>query len=415
MPQTVDLGLPHYAEELFRPHRYKVLYGGRGGAKSWTVARALLAKGAERPLRILCAREVQNSIKDSVHQLLKDQIAATGYPYRVLDTEILHPNGTRFAFTGLRIGPTKIKSYEGFDICWVEEGQSVSAESFKILLPTIRKPGSEIWITFNTDLEDDPVYDMAVAHPLPDMWAKKVGWQDNPWFPTMPDQVKLKDHAYAVDPEAADNVWGGNPRKASDAEILKGKWSVESFEPDDTWESPLHGLDFGFALNPTAAGRQWVRDNTLYIHQEAVKVGLEIDDTAEFILRHIPNADGYVIRADSARPESISYLRRGGPQEICPLPKIVPVVKWDGSIKDGIAHLRGYDRIVIHPRCERAIFEAKHWEYKRHPKTDDILPEVRDLHNDFWDQCRYALQPLIQRREQTPRPNFGRNRSVRVP
>jgi len=380
------------------PHRYKVLFGGRGGAKSWSVARALLAKGAERPLRILCAREVQNSIKDSVHQLLKDQIAATGYPYRVLDTEILHPNGTRFAFTGLRIGPTKIKSYEGFDICWVEEGQSVSAESFKILLPTIRKAGSEIWITFNTDLDDDPAYDMAVVHPLPDMWSKKVGWQDNPWFRTMPDQVKLKDHAYAVDPEAADNVWGGNPRKASDAEILRGKWFVESFEPDSTWGTPLHGLDFGFSLNPTAAGRQWVRDNTLYVHQEAVKIALDIDDTAEHILRHIPDVDGYVIRADSARPESISYLRRGGPQGISPLPKIVPVVKWDGSIEDGIAHLRGYDRIVIHPRCERAVFEAKHWEYVKDARTGDVLPKVRDLHNDFWDQCRYALQPLIRRR-----------------
>lgn len=395
--------LPRYAAELWRPHRHKCLYGGRGGSKTWTVARVLLTMAAERPLRILCAREVQNSIKDSVHRTLSDQAASLRLPYIILDQEIRHPNGSLFIFRGMHTNEQiqSIKSLEGIDICWVEEANRLSKKSWDVLLPTIRKPGSEVWVTFNTDLEDDPAFDLYVKRPLPDTWTLKVGWQDNPWFHELPELVQLKAHAYAVDPDAADNVWGGNPRKASDAEILKGKWVVESFEPDDTWDGPLHGLDFGFALNPTAAGRQWIHDNTLYVHQEAVKIELEIDDTAGFILRHIPNADGYVMRADSARPESISYLKRGGPQGINPLPKIVPVVKWPGSIEDGIAHLRQYDRIVIHPRCERAIFEAKHWEYERDARTGDVLPKVRDLHNDFWDQCRYALQPLIRRRQRT--------------
>jgi len=398
--------VPEWSEGLLEPHRNKVLYGGRSGAKSWTVARVLLAKGAEAPLRVLCAREIQNSIKDSVHKLLENQAKEMGLPYHVLDTEISHPNGTVFIFKGLRTNPSSFKSFEDIDIVWVEEADRVSKESWDKLLPTIRKKGSEVWVTFNPDLEDDPTYQLFIAKPLPGTWSKKVNAEDNPW---LSDESRiLRAHAYAVDPDAADHIWGGNCRKATEAQILRGKWVVEEFEPDPSWDGPYHGLDFGFALNPTVACKLWIatRRNagqaleTLYVEREASKVGLELDDTAAYVLARIPGIDGYTLRADSARPESISYLKRGGPNEETPLPKIVPCRKWPGSIEDGIAHLRQYHLIVIHPRCERAIFEAKNYSYVVDARTGDVKPQVRDLHNDFWDSARYALGPLIKQRSQ---------------
>ena len=420
--EEVLADIPEWAEGLLEPHRNKVLYGGRSGAKSWSVARVLLALGhtSERSLRILCAREIQNSIKDSVHKLLSDQAAEMGLPYVVLDNEIRHPNGTTFIFRGLRTNPSSFKSFESIDIVWVEEADRVSAESWEKLLPTIRKKGSEVWVTFNPDLEDDPTYKLFITQPLPGTWSRKVNADENPWL-TEESRV-LRAHAYAVDPDAADHVWGGNCRKASDAQILRGKWFVEEFDPKPGWSGPYHGLDFGFALNPTVACKLWVDTelkrvdgkvvsfDTLYVEREAHKIGLELDDTASYVLDRIPSADGYVMRADSSRPESISYLKRHG------LPKIVGVDKWPGSIEDGIAHLRQYVRIVIHPRCERAIFEAKNYSYEVDKRTGDVLPKVRDLHNDFWDSARYALGPLVKPRRlrRDPRSSLPSSGSFRA-
>jgi phage terminase large subunit len=182
----IEAQLPRKLAFLFKPARYKVLHGGRGGAKSWGVARALLIMGTERPIRILCAREIQNSISESVHKLLSDQIAALGLDafYKVQETAIKGVNGTEFAFVGIRQqGVQKIKSYEGYDICWVEEAQTVTDRSWSILTPTIRKPGSEIWITFNPDLEDDPTYQRFVVNPPTGAQVVEVNYTDNPWLP----------------------------------------------------------------------------------------------------------------------------------------------------------------------------------------------------------------------------------------
>ena len=357
------------------------------------MARALLLRGLQRPTRALCAREIQNSIKDSVHRLLSDQIAMLGLPYEILEREIRGPDGTLLLFEGIRYNPTRIKSMEGIDVCWVEEAERITSESWNVLTPTIRKKDSEIWINFNPDLEDDPTYQKFVVQPPPRTWSKKVSAADNPWFPE--DLRTDRAHAYAVDPDAADHVWGGNCRKASDAQILKGKWRVEEFDPQPSWDGPYHGLDFGFALNPTVATKSWIGGNTLYVEREAWKIGLELDDTADFVLRSIPGCDGYVMRADSSRPESISFLKRHG------LPKIEACKKWPGSIEDGIAHLRQYERIIIHPRCERSVFEAKNYEYEKDKRTGDPLPKVRDLHNDAIDSWRYGLGQLIRQRRTT--------------
>lgn len=167
------------------PKRYKIAHGGRGGGKSWGIAKALLIMGAERPLRILCAREFQSSIEDSVHKLLSDQIDELGLDrqYTVEKATIYHVNGTEFRFAGIRTNMGKIKSFEGIDICWVEEAANVSKASWMTLIPTIRKDDSEIWVSFNPELETDETYQRFIVRPPTSSIVINIGWQDNPWFP----------------------------------------------------------------------------------------------------------------------------------------------------------------------------------------------------------------------------------------
>ncbi|MBY0308966.1 MAG: PBSX family phage terminase large subunit, partial [Phycisphaerales bacterium] len=204
---------------LFQPHRYKVLYGGRGGAKSWGIARALLILGAKKPLRILCAREFQDSIADSVHELLKSQIVALGLQafYEVQKTKITGTNGTEFVFDGLRHNINSLKSFEGADIVWVEEANNVSKRSWDVLIPTIRKEGSEIWISFNPEMAEDETYKRFVMNPPANAKVVKIGWRDNPWFPKvlMDELLDLK----ARDHNAYLNVWEGETVQVIDGAI----------------------------------------------------------------------------------------------------------------------------------------------------------------------------------------------------
>jgi phage terminase large subunit len=172
---------------LFEPAPYKVIYGGRYGFKSWSVARALLLLGISKPIRVLCAREVQISIKASVHQILEDQIRRMGIGanYDVLESEIRGVNGTKFIFTGLATHTAEtIKSYEDIDICWVEEGQTITERSWNVLDPTIRKEGAEVWCTFNPALESDPTYQRFIINPPPGAVVVKTSWRDAPpgWY-----------------------------------------------------------------------------------------------------------------------------------------------------------------------------------------------------------------------------------------
>ena len=216
--------LPKWADPLFKPYRYKVAWGGRGSSKSWSFAAALLILGAKSPLRILCAREVQKSLKDSVHQLLTDQIQRMGLGqfYQVLDTEIRGVNGTTFSFAGLlQHTIDSIKSFEGVDIVWAEEAHSISKKSWDVLIPTIRKPGSEIWITFNPNLDTDETWVRFVANPPPKSLVMQVNYQDNPYFPPELEQERL--HCQASSPDDYKNIWEGQCRAAVDGAIYAGE------------------------------------------------------------------------------------------------------------------------------------------------------------------------------------------------
>lgn len=201
--------IPEVFEDLFHPKRYKIYYGGRGGSKSWGFADALLIMGTQRPLRILCTRELQKSITDSVHKLLSDQIDSLGLHefYQIQNKTIIGLNGTEFLFEGLKHNIREIKSKEGIDICWVEEAENVSDASWEILIPTIRKEASEIWISFNTKHPTDATFRRFVLNADEDMIVKKVSYADNPFFPDVLDKERLK--LQRDDPEAYKHIWEG--------------------------------------------------------------------------------------------------------------------------------------------------------------------------------------------------------------
>ena len=211
-PGRTVAAIPSAFRELFRPHRFKVVYGGRGGGKSRSFARALLIIGTQRPIRVLCAREVQNSIRDSVKRLLDDEVERLGLRgyYASTDSEIRGRNGSLFIFSGLRASPERIKSFEALTHCWIEEAETVSERSLDLLVPTMRAPGSEIWISFNPDRIHAPVWQrFVVRQPPPGSWVRKVTWRDNPWFPDVLRQEM--EHCRAMDPDRYDHVWEGQP------------------------------------------------------------------------------------------------------------------------------------------------------------------------------------------------------------
>lgn len=253
-----DIKFPDKLQCLFRPRRYKVLYGGRGGAKSWAIARALLLIGAGKPLRVLCAREFQKSIVDSVHKLLKDQIVEMGLEAyyepqvnRIIGRAGTTAEGTEFSFIGLRSNAHAIKSYEGVDVCWVEEAANVSGTSWKLLIPTIRKEGSEIWISFNPEDEDDFTYQEFVVKRRPDSAVVKLTYRDNPWFPDTLRAEMLADKAQ--DRDRYLHVWEGHCKVKLDGAVYGNEirdMLEEGRLTDVPWERsiPVHTVwDLGHA------------------------------------------------------------------------------------------------------------------------------------------------------------------------
>jgi phage terminase large subunit len=385
-------GLTDWAQPLLSPMRYKCLYGGRGSGKSWACADVLLIEGLRRKIRVLCAREFQVSIKESVHALLKERIAALGLEdfYQVTRESITGKNGSSFIFKGVRCNVQSIKSMSGLTHLWIEEAQTISAESWQVLVPTIREEGSEIWVTFNPLHKTDTVYQELVEKPRDNAYVERVNWDRNPHFPSVLDAERRL--MAATDPDAYHHIWEGGFWEQSEAQILHGKWIVDEFEPGSGWAGPYHGADWGFASDPTTLIRCWVYANRLHVEYESYAVGLELDDTADRWKRDVPDCEQYIIRADNARPESISHVRRHG------MPRIEGVKKWPGSVEDGIAHLRSYEKIVIHPRCKHTAEEARLYSYKTDKITGEVLPVVIDASNHVWDGVRYALAPLITAR-----------------
>lgn len=385
--------------------RYLILYGGRASAKSWGVAEALIRKTAKSPVRVLCTREFQNSIRDSSHKLLSDTIGRLGLtPYFTVTREaITSLSGAEFLFKGLWNNEQTIKSTEGVDICWVEEAQTVSKTSWDTLDPTIRKPGSQIWVTYNMLTDEDPTHDRFVIKGRPHSIVHKINYDQNPFFWNSP-LVSVMEADKADNFHLYEHIWLGMPLRIDSSIIFSGKVRVEPF-PDDLWkqaERLYFGADFGFAVDPSTLIRSFVgptphdalkpngSGRSLYVEYEAWGTGVELDEMGDFYAT-VPGYKDWPIKADCARPETISHIRRNWGLNI------TPAEKWEGCVEDGIAHLRKFDWIIVHPRCKHTAEEARLYRYKVDRITKEVLPVIVDRDNHCFDAIRYSLDGHIMR------------------
>lgn len=405
--------IPEAFEFLFWDgYRYKAAWGGRGSAKSHSFAAALVIKARERPLRVLCAREIQKSIKDSVKRLLDDKIRACGFGgfYRSTDTEIRGANGSLFVFHGLRTNADSVKSLEGIDIAWIEEANKVSQRSLSLLRPTIRREGSEVWATWNPERKTDPIDVMfrGPNGPPPRSIVRKINFDQNPFFPEVLREEMEWDRER--DPDKYAHIWLGEYVRNSEARVFKN-WRVEEFDtPADAVFR--FGADWGFSVDPSVLVRAFIKGRTLYVDHEAYRVGCEIDhlpalfggsDTHTpprwpnpFGWTGIPGALKWQITADSARPETIAYMVKRGF-------RAVAARKGPGSVEEGIEFLKNHD-IVVHPRCRHTIDELTLYSYKTDPLTGEVLPVLEDKKNHVIDSLRYAVEGV---RRAPAQPLFG--------
>ena len=402
----VEVKLPEKLIPVFAPPRgsvrYRGAWGGRGSAKSASFATMAAIFGYIEPLRILCTREFQNSIKESFHAEIKTSI--NRYPflqasYDVGENYIRGINGTEFIFKGLRRSMSAIRSIHGVDICIIEEAEDVSETAYRELMPTIRAPGSEIWMIWNPLMRGSATDHRFRVMPPDNAVIAELNYDGNPWFPDELEAERKRDMEL-LDGNTYTHIWDGAYLDNSDRQVFGGKWRVEDFKPGDDWDGPYHGLDFGFSQDPTAGVKVWIFNDRLWIEREAVKVGLELDDTVAYLTARIPGIEGFEVPADSARPESISYLSRHG------LPRVKSVKKWAGSVMDGIQHLRSFKEIVIHPRCEHARNEARLYSHKVDRISGQVMPDIVDAHNHVWDAVRYSLDGIIRQRNPST-PVFG--------
>lgn len=385
---------------LLEPSRYKGAHGGRGSAKSHFFASMAIERCIIEKTDIVCIREVQKSLAQSVKRLLEAKIEAlgVGHMFDILQTEIRGKNGSLIIFQGMQNHTAdSIKSLEGYDIAWVEEAQSLSQRSLDLLRPTIRKEGSEIWFSWNPEKETDPVDAfLRTDNPPPDSVVIEVNYFDNPWFP---DVLKAEmEYDKGRDPEKYSHVWLGKYKKISEALVFRN-WKVDEFEsPDDAIYR--QGADWGFSIDPSVLVRARIEGKKLYIDWEAYGVGVDIDFLPDLFLR-IPDAEKWPITADSARPETISYMQKHG------FPKIHPAVKGPKSLEEGIEFLKSFD-IVVHPRCKHTIDELSQYSYKIDPLTGEVMPLLEDKHNHVIDALRYACESARRVSKPVDRPRVER-------
>jgi phage terminase large subunit len=375
---------PAVFEPLLAPARYKGAWGGRGSAKSHFFAGLLVARACSEKIDAVCVREVQKSLAQSVKKLLEIKIEALGVSnlFAIKEDFIGTPYGGRFIFQGMQNHTADtIKSLEGYDVAWVEEAQSLSQRSLDLLRPTIRKPESELWFSWNPNNPTDPVDALLRGEsPPPDSVVVKSTYRDNPW---LPDVLKQElEYDQRRDPDKFAHVWLGGYQRNSEARVFKN-WKVEEFTAPMDAVFRL-GADWGFANDPSVLVRCYLMGRKLFVDYEAHMIGCEINQLPDLFDR-IPESRKYFITADSARPETISYMRKHG------YPKINAAVKGARSLEEGIEFLKSFD-IIVHPRCQHVIDELTLYCYETDKLTGQILPKPEDKHNHMIDALRYACE-----------------------
>jgi phage terminase large subunit len=378
---------------LLNPARYLAAYGGRGSGKSHFFAELAIERSIMAKTDIVCVREIQKSLEQSVKKLLEEKIAAMGVSsyFEIKQAAIHARNGGRIIFQGMQNHTAdSIKSLEGYDVAWVEEAHNLSARSLELLRPTIRKTGSQIWFSWNPDLETDPVDAlMRSDNPPPDSIIVKANCFDNPFLPDVL-QVEM-DYDRKRDQDKFAHIWLGDYRKNSQARVF-ANWRVDEFDAPAGTIFRL-GADWGFSVDPTVLVRCYIEGRNLYVDYEAYSIGCEIDFLPDLFAR-VPESGKWPIVADSARPETIDYMQRHG------YPKITHAIKGANSLEEGVEFLKSFD-IIVHPRCQHVIDELALYSYKLDLLTGSVLPILEDKHNHTIDALRYACEGL-RRAVKTP-------------
>lgn len=404
----MEVEIPEKMASLFEHHDLKGYHGGRGGGKSHSIAKWLImcagpyAEGIPSSSRSMIGkpelignfREIQKSIKTSSKKLLEKKIDELGYGLNVpggyftsTDQEIRGARGELFFFNGLR-DASGSRSTEGMTKFWVEEAADVSQDSFEVLLPTLREQCAEGIFSWNPVNAEDAVdayfasaNDAKLSFDL-DIISVEINYWDNPFFPDFLRKQMEYDRARDID--LYNHVWCGKHKRNSEARVFKN-WSIRQFEaPKKTFF--YFGGDWGFSNDPSVLVRMFVEGRTIYIDYEAYAVGCEIDDTPD-LFETVPEAKAFPIRADSARPETISYMQKHG------FPLMVPCTKGQNSVEEGVEFLKSYD-IVVHPRCKHVIDELSFYSWVVDPKTKVITNKLEDKKNHTIDSIRYALEEL---------------------
>ncbi|THJ36182.1 PBSX family phage terminase large subunit [Lampropedia aestuarii] len=394
------LQLPAKLAGIWEPRRYKVMHGGRGGGKSWSVAGVLLLMAAQRPLRILCAREIQKSIKQSVHQLLQDQISRLGLSgfYEVLETEIRGANGSLFLFSGLQSHTVdSIKSFEGCDIVWVEEAHGVSKRSWNVLIPTIRKPGSEIWLTLNPDMETDETYVRFVAAPGDDTWCVEINWRDNPWFPEVLNQERLKAKRSMLADDYA-HIWEGKARTVAEGAIyrheiaalaLDGRVMPVPYDPTlpvhTVWDLGWNdAMTIGFVQRGPQDVRliDYIEDSHRTLDWYVAQIEKRPFRWGTDFLPHDGRTRNF--QTGKSTEEQLQAMGRN------------PVVLAQTSVEEGIKAAR-----MVFPRCYfdqrktvRLLECLKRYRRAIHTKTDEPMAPLHDEFSHGADMFRYLGQAV---------------------
>lgn len=410
----MDVEFPEKLQFLFESHRYKVLHGGRGGSKSWGAARALIIQAATKPMRVLCAREFQNSINESVHQLLSNQIEELGLrsAFEIQDKRIIGLNGSEFIFSGLRHKIDSLKSTEGIDVCWVEEAQTVSNASWSKLIPTIRKDGSEIWVTFNPELDTDPTYQRFVVNPPTDAKVVRLNWSDNPWFPEV--LRREKDELAARDPDAYLNVWEGATRQTLDGAVYAKEMREAAAEGrigrvqyDRT--KPVHtAWDLGWA------------DCTSIWFAQAVGGEFRVIDFLEVSQRAIPDivktlqSKGYVYGNDYLPHDADSSTLQGNGRTIAQMMRSLGrtvIVQPRRDVTEGINAARTlFSQFWFdEQKCADGLNHLRHYRYDVDPDTKQFSRKpLHDQHSHAADSFRYLAMSLRgDTKKQKVKPPLG--------
>ena len=394
--------------------RWIVLFGGRSSGKSHNGLTALIIVSMKKPLLIVCCRDTEKSIKNSIHRLIKNKIRDLGVYHRwVITDERIHCplTGTEFVFIGLISDPEKIRSFEGADICIVEESAKTPKHVWKVLIPTIRKENSIVMTMYNPDWIDDDTHNRYVtnSHLLEEegLYIRHINYLDNPFCSK--ETIAEANRCKKLDQGLYEHIWLGHPNTHSRQQIFNGAYEVEHFDINDFAANNnknskdykgkanvYFGFSFGYSEKPTAGVRVIEYDNCLYIDQCVGGVGLEIDEMSEEAKRlEVPksalfNVDDH-IRVTPKLPATLKHIRNKSNLFMS------EAESWEGDVISGIIFLRGeYRKIIIHPRCEEVIQNMNGYWWERDAKEDKILSEPIDMYNEYINAIRYALYKRIK-------------------